>query len=570
MVDYKLINILENIAKLLEIKGENHFKAQAYSNAARRIRDEELDVRELVRKGELADQPGFGKALTEKITDYVENGEMEYYRRITAEIPESLIELTKIGNLGPKRVGNIYKHLGIRNLDELERACNDGTLEQMKGFKSRFIETILNGIRHRKAAHGRFINQQSLALTEDILRELRNNPYVKMISTAGETRRFAELVTQIDYVASADGSRLVSDILEKNNISASPDGTIAGKSPNGIPIRIKNVPATDYFWQLHTETGSEAYIRAFFEYARSKGFDPREDGLYKDGEKLPIESEENIYLAIGLEYLPPELRESAEAVGRAADGDIPRLVEKPDLRGMLHVHSDWSDGRNSLLEMVRAAEELGFEYFAICDHSRTAGYAHGLSIERVFEQHAEIDRITSRGLVGIPVLKGIESDILPDGSLDYPDEVLAEFDIVVASVHSSFRMSKEEMTQRVIKALENPYTTILGHPSGRLLSLRPSYEIDIERVIHTAVDNGKVIEINSNPYRLDLDWRNVIYAKERGLKLAINPDSHKTTTLSDIFYGLNVARKGWLEKSDVINCLEYNEFKEKYVKIRNK
>jgi DNA polymerase (family 10) len=523
-----------------------------------------------VEKGALEDIPGIGKALAQKITDYVQNGEMEYYNRLTAEVPESVLELTKIGNLGTKRVGHIYRHLGIKNLEELERACNDGTLESMKGFGPRFIEIILNGIRHRKASRGRFINQQSLALTEDILHELQQHDSVSLVSTAGQTRRFSELIERIDYVAAAESDEKLIELLAKNNIKTSADGSVSGETPNGIPIRIDTVSEKDFYWRLHCETGSKEYLDAFFEFARSKGFEAGMQTIAKNGESIDFKSEEDIYDMLGLQYVTPELRESADAVGRAAENRIPALIEKSDLRGMLHVHSDWSDGRHSLLDMARSAEELGFEYFAICDHSRTAGYANGLSIERVVEQHNEIDRITSRGLTGIPLLKGIESDILPDGSLDYPEEVLQQFDIIVASIHSMFRMDKQEMTRRIIKAVENPYTTILGHPSGRLLSVRPAYEIDVRKVIDAAAANGKIIEINSNPYRLDLDWRSAIYAKEKGLKMAINPDSHKTTTLTDIFYGVNVARKGWLEKSDVVNCLEYEEFAKKYVKIWQK
>jgi DNA polymerase (family 10) len=570
MTDYNLLKILSNISKLLEIKGENQFKARAYSNAARYIHENDIDIEKAVRNGTLEEIPGVGRALKEKISDYVENGEMEYYRRLTAEVPESLLEITKIGNLGAKRVGKIYRHLGIETLEQLEKACNDGTLENMKGFGPRFIEIILNGIRHRKASRGRFINQQSLALTEDILEELKNDDNVSLISTAGQTRRFGELVERMDYVATAESDKKLIDVLVRNNIKAAADGSVSGETPNGIPVRIKNVPRRDFYWRLHSETGSEEYIGAFIEYACKKGYEADSEELRKNGERIAFESEEKIYDLLGLQYVPPELREFAFAADRAAEGKIPRLIEKSDLRGMLHVHSDWSDGRDTLLDMVRAAENLGFGYFAICDHSRTAGYAHGLSIERVIEQQNEIDRITARGLVGIPVLKGIESDILKDGSLDYPEEILRQFDIIVASIHSNFRMDKEEMTRRIIKAVENPYTTILGHPSGRLLSVRPAYEIDVRRVIDAAVANGKIIEINSNPYRLDLDWRNAIYAKEKGLKMAINPDSHQTRTLTDVFYGINVARKGWLEPSDVVNCLEYEDFAEKYVKIWQK
>ena len=336
---------------------------------------------------------------------------------------------------------------------------------------------------------------------------------------------------------------------------------------SGVKLNIRFVNEEDYVWQLHNSTGNFEYIKAFYEFANQKGYDASPEFLGLNGKKQILKSELELYAMLGLQYVPPELRETADAIIAAQKFQIPTLIEPKDMLGMLHIHTDWSDGKDTIRTMALKSKDLGFQYVAICDHSAYAAYANGLSYPRILQQAAEIDELNAEGL-GIKILKGIESDILPNGDLDYTPEILGMFDIVVASIHSNFRMNKADMTRRIIKAASNPLTTIIGHPTGRLLKTRAGYEIDIDEFTKVCAEFGKVIEINANPYRLDLPWEHAIKAKELGIKFAINPDSHRADTLSDVFIGVKAARKAWLTKDDVINTLTLEEFESKYI-IRN-
>lgn len=570
----KILEILNNLAILLEIKGENPFKANAYSNAAKLIEVKKIDVKKEIEDRTLGEIKGFGKALVSKLTELVNTGKLEYYEKLTQEIPITLIELTKISGLGPKKVSQLWKQLNITTIDELEKACQNGELKKLKGFSEKTEELILNGIEHKKASKGRFIQQAVKKQAEEIWNLLTLINGIDKVSNSGDVRRFTETIQELYFVISyykldnlIDNckSTLKDICFEFTILNDTKNPIIKAKTNLNVPITFHFVPTTEYPIVLHQTTGNKDYLNAFNHYLNKFNFRINNNHLTQKNQIIQIKSEKELYDIVGLQYVEPELRESSRPIEYAINKKLPRLIEINDLKGMIHVHSNWSDGKNSIREMALKSKELGFEYMVLCDHSRSAAYANGLNEERVLSQHKEIDKLNNENL-GITIIKGIESDILNDGSLDYSDNFLQNFEIVIASIHSGFKMSKSEMTKRIIKALKNPYTTMLGHPTGRLLTVRPEYEIDIKQIIDCAVDYGKIIEINSNPYRLDISWEHLIYAKEKGMKTSINPDSHKTSTLTDIFIGVNVARKAWYEPKDVANTYSYLEFLKNFVK----
>ena len=556
MADSKLIKILKNIAILLEIKGENPFKFRAYSTAADILEEENIDIREAVSNNTLSEIKGIGSALTQKITEYVETGKITFYEKLIAEIPESLAEVTKISQIGPKKAKLLWEKLNIKTVNELQKACENDSLSNVKGFSAKSQEMILNSIYHRKASKGLHLQNTAIFEAEAILDFLRSSDNITKAEITGDYRRFCETLQILEFVVESSTINNVALLLSEKYQIETHGNIIEFITQSEIPARIYVSDKKNYYKILHETTGNEQYLKAMDEYCTQ---------LNVESAEIEFDSEEKIYSHFSLQFVPPELRESARAIKNAANTTIPDLIEDKDLKGMLHVHTNWSDGKHTIEQMALAAKSMGFEYIAICDHSKTAAYAGGLSIERVHSQMAEIDNINKQ-IEGITILKGIESDILPDGSLDYPDEILSLFDIVVASVHSNFNMKRTEMTRRLIYALMSPYTTILGHPTGRLLLARNAYELDIHEIIDAAVDLGKVIEINANPYRLDLSWEDSIYAKEKGMKFAINPDSHRYDTMTDVFLGVKSARKAWLTKNDVINCLSIDEFRSKIIK----
>ncbi len=541
--------ILKKLAFLLEIKGENPFKSRAYSNAARIIEEEGINIIQAVKEETIGDIKGFGKALREKITEFVETGRMSYYEKITAEIPESILEIRKIPGLGPRKVKMLYDTLNITGLDSLEEACSDGSIKQIKGFGDKTIEDILTGIAFIRAHKGRFLQEKVRSLAESTADLLRESALFRQVEPSGDIRRYSETIPGIQIIASAyDIPAAMKGVEDRLETERKEGSRIFIKNESGVDISLELCLPDAFPQKLHETTGSGDYIKEFYNYINTKNID-----------LTGIETEKEIYERAGIPYLPPELREGKSALDRALTNGIPELIEEKDLHGMIHLHSTWSDGKNSIKEMALACRDLGFEYMVLTDHSRSSAIANGLDIEKLKQQHSEIDKLNGEDL-GIRIIKGIESDILSDGSLDYPDEILESIDIIIASVHNGFKMSMGAMTKRIINALKNPYTTILGHPTGRLLLSRPPYEVDIKQVIDAAADYGKVIEINSNPYRLDLSWENSLYAKEKGVKLALSPDSHRSDTLDDIFLGVKVARKAWLTNNDIINCLRYEDF----------
>jgi DNA polymerase (family 10) len=557
-INKKIVKILRNISILLQIKGENPFKANAYSNAADIIESLQLDVVELVKNGKLGEIKGFGEALVKKITEFVETGKITFYEKLKSEVPEELVTLTKVPGIGPKKIKVLYEQLGIKTIEDLENACLEGRVAKIKGFSANSQEIILNSIQHIKAWKGKKHQNACFQEAEKLSEILSKIPEVQSFSVVGEMRRYSEIISLIHFLVATEKPEKIVTEMQKNYSVNNLGKEITFETDDELKVKITFSNQADYPWMLHNLTGSEEYLHSFSNFFKER------TGKNFSLEHFPIElarlkSEEEIFEFLGIQYIPPELRENELSIKRAIAHTIPRLVEEKDLRGMIHVHSNWSDGYNTIEQMALAAKELGFEYIVICDHSQTAKYANGLEPERITLQHKEIDELNQKNL-GIKILKGIESDILPDGSLDYDEDTLKKFDLVVASVHSRFKMTKSEMTRRIVYAIMSPYTHILGHPTGRLLLSRESYDVDVKEIIDAAADYGKIIELNANPYRLDLPWEHIIYAKEKGVKIAINPDSHDIYSLSDVFYGVTFARKGWLEKNDVVNCMGFEEF----------
>jgi DNA polymerase (family 10) len=560
--------ILEEIAVLLEIKGENPFKSRAYENAARAILSQSGEIKDLVESGEIRNIKGIGEALAEKITELVTTGRLPYYENLKESIPPGLIEMTAIPGFGPKKIKKVYDELNIKTITELEAAARENRLAQLDGFGAKTEEKILQGIEFLRRHKDRHLFHVVEAAAQPIFDAVKNHPKIIRAELAGSLRRKKETVKDIDIVASAkdkDVEAIMDFFTDRPEVEVitgkgSTKSSVVLKS--GINADLRIVSDKQFPYALHHFTGSAEHNIAMRGRAIKMAMKMSEYGLFKnETELVPCKNESDIFAKLGLAYIPPELREDNGEIAAAAENKIPKLVEERDLRGILHCHSTFSDGRDSIEAMARATRDLGYEYFGLCDHSQIVVYAHGLEPHRVKEQHAVVDDLNKK-LAPFKIFKGTEVDILHDGALDYPDEVLASFDFVVASIHSVLNMTKEEATKRLLRAIENPYVTIIGHPTGRLLLGRDGYPLDMEKIIDAAAEQGVAIELNANPHRLDLDWRYCKYAKEKGVLISINPDAHSVEGLRDMRYGVGIARKGWLEKENILNAMTLNKIDE--------
>lgn len=555
-------NILNEIGLLLELKGENPFKSRAYYNAARIIEVLDEDLEAMVKEGRLRDVKGIGEALEKKITELVTTGKLKYYEELKQSVPLGLVEMLKIPGLGPKKIKTLYDKLGITTIGELEYACIENRLLSLPGFGEKTQKKVLEGIQFIKQFSGHHLYFEAYEEAVRLKEYLESTGLVIRCEIAGSIRRKKEIVKDIDILAtSAQPEKLMECFVNYQGVKdvvAKGDTKTSVVLNSGINADLRVVKDEEFPYALHHFTGSKEHNTAMRHRAKAMGIKMNEYGLFKGDVLIRCASEEEIFEKLNLCYIPPELRENAGEIEAAERGEIPVLVEEKDLKGVFHVHTTYSDGRNSLADIVQRSRELGYSYIAITDHSQSAFYANGLSTERLLEQWEEIEAL-NREYDDIVILKGIEVDILPDGSLDYGDDVLEKFDLVIASIHSHFKMGREEMTRRVVKAIENDHVHIVGHLTGRLLLSRDGYEIDVHEVIEAAREHGKVIEINSSPYRLDLDWRYIKHAKERGVKFAICPDAHSIEGLEDVKYGIGIARKGWLEAKDVINTYEIQQ-----------
>jgi DNA polymerase (family 10) len=553
----EVVRLLEEIADILELRGENPFKARSYRAAARTLEGYSGDFEALVYGGKLGKLKGFGEGITKKVTEYVSTGRMTYSEEIREGFPAGLLNMLRIPGMGPKKVKAIHDELGLSTVEELEKACKENRIAELPGFGKKTEEKILAGIAFLSEHAGRFLFNVAQGAADTIFPVVEKHPAVKRASVGGSLRRCRETIRDIDIVASSTKPEAVIDafcsheFVEHVHAKGRTKSSVLLKA--GINCDLRVVKDAEFPAALAYFTGSREHNTAMRGRAKDRGLKLNEYGLFQGEKRLPCRDEAAMYKKLDLAYVPPEMREDYGEIEAAEKGEIPNLVEKDDIRGTFHCHTDASDGRLTLEELAKAGAEAGFEYIGVADHSRSAAYAGGLSEKDLVRQMDEIDRINEAGKTGCRLLKGIESDILGDGSLDYSDKILSNLDFVIASVHSRFTMSEKEMTERVCRAIRGPCPMILGHPTGRLLLSRDAYAIDLAKVISAAAEARAMIEINSNPHRLDLDWRWCRRAKEAGVMLVISPDAHTADGLQDTYYGVGVARKGWLTAGDILN-----------------
>jgi DNA polymerase (family 10) len=543
---------LRLLSQLMELHNENPFKIKSVANAAFKVDKLPYPVRTKSLE-EIALIDGLGKSMSAKVWELLQTGTMTELQNILNETPEGIVEMLGIKGIGPKKIMVIWKELAIENIGELYYACNENRLIEAKGFGLKTQEEIKKVIEFQMAAHGKFLYAQAEPLVnklqEDLSVWLNSISGSPLLGVAGAYRRCLEILEEIDFVIGAENIQEVLDKIgsfEPLQFDPQEDNTLIALSPFGLKIRICLSSKTDFYRNWFRITGNEDHVAEVLKLAG-------------DG---PFEDEQAIYIKAGLAFVEPELREGLGEIELARTNSLPKLIEYKDLKGSLHNHSTWSDGVHTLEEMaLYCRDHLQLEYLGMCDHSKSAFYANGLNEQRVFGQHQEIDALNAK-LAPFRIFKGIESDILYDGSLDYSDDILKTFDFVVASVHSILRMDEDKATSRLIKAIENPYTTILGHPTGRLLLSRKGYPIDYTKVIDACAANNVVIEINANPLRLDLDWRWHQYALNKGVLLSVNPDAHRIEGFHDMRYGILIGRKGGLQAKQCLNAFSLAQISE--------
>lgn len=565
MDKHELAAILEEIGTLLTIKGENPFKIRAYHNAARAIENLEEDINKIVEKKALGEIPGIGERLSKKITTIVKTGRLPYYEKLKRSIPEGLLELLKVPGLGGKKIKILYEKLKIKTVKDLLEACQKGKIANLKGFGIKTQENILNGITKIKTYGQRFLWWDAQAIALPLLKKIAAFKDVKKVEMAGSFRRKLETVGDLDILAASRSPlKVINTFIKqpfiKKVISKGP--TKASVLLNeGIQVDFRVVSEEEFSFGLIYFIGSKEHNIVIRQMAKKLGLSLSEYGFEPIDHKKPIfpkrykPTEDEIYRILGLCYMPPEIRENMGEIEAALKKQLPTLVEEKDIRGDLHCHTTASDGHSTLKEMVLAAQKLGWEYIGISDHSKSSFQAGGMDEEQLLSQIETIYRLNKSKKFSTYIFSGLECDILKNGKLDFPDSVLKKLDYVIASVHSSFSLDEKAMTARLIRAIENPYTKIVGHVTGRLLLLRDPYKVDLTKVIDACIQNGKIMELNAHPRRLDMDWRYWHKAKEKGLKCIINTDSHFTSDLLHYKAGVNVARKGWLEKKDILNTL---------------
>jgi len=560
----EIIGVFENIARLLELKGENPFKIRAYLHASKALETLAEPLEKLIAEERLVAVDGIGKATAEKIATLSTTGRLDYYNDLRDEFPPDILTIFDVQGLGGKKIKVLWDSLKIHSITGLERACKDGRVATLPGFGEKTATNILKAIEHMRSHAGEFRYGDIAALAGSLLEDLRTRPDVGQAQIAGSFRRKKEIVRDLDFLVSTKNPEAVMEFFTTHPLVESILAHGATKSSvilkNGIQCDLRAVTAAEFPFALNYFTGSKEHNVRMRSRALSRGWSLNEYRFSAaEGrelrEALPVIQEEaDIYRALDLDPIEPELRENHGEIEAAEKHALPRLIEWSNLRGAFHNHTTESDGRSSLEDMVAAAKELGLEYLGIADHSKASFQANGLDEKRLAAQVARIAEINASEKE-IHIFVGTECDILKDGSLDFSDEILASLDYVVGSIHSSFTMPAAEMTKRIIRAIENPHITMLAHPTGRLLLGREPYQLDIPAILDAAAATGTFIELNANPRRLDLDWRWWQMAKEKGVKCVINPDAHSTAGLQDLIFGIGIARKGWLTKDDVLNTL---------------
>ena len=560
----EIADVFENIARLLELKGENPFKVRAYTHAARALETLSEPLETLIAEDRLTAVDGIGKATGEKIAELSTHGRLDYYDNLREEFPPDILTLFDIQGLGAKKIKVLWDTLKVHSVTNLERACKDGSVAGLPGFGEKTAANILKGIEHMRSHAGEFRFGDVAQIAEGLLDDLRGHPDVNLAQIAGSFRRKKEIVRDLDFIVSTKHPEAVMAFFTAHPLVENVLAHGATKSSvilkSGIQCDLRAVTGPEFPFALNYFTGSKEHNVRMRSRALSRGWSLNEYRFSAaEGRELQqplpeIHEEADIYRALDLDPVEPELREDRGEIDAAEKHKLPHLIEWSNLRGTFHNHTTASDGRATLEDMVAAAKELGLEYLGIADHSKASFQANGLDEKRLAAQVARIAELNAADN-DFRIFAGTECDILKDGTLDFPDEVLATLDYVVASIHSSFTMPEAEMTKRIIRAMENPHVTMLGHLTGRLLLSREPYQVNIPAILDAAAATGTIIELNANPRRLDMDWRWWPLAREKGFKCAINPDAHSTAGLQDLIFGVGIARKGWLTKNDVINTL---------------
>jgi len=577
MTKSQIAEVLEEIATLLELKDENPFKIRAYANAARSLETFGGNLSDLQDEEALAKIPGIGKAIAAKVKELAGTGKLKYLEELRAEFPAAILELFSISGLGAKKIKALYEQLHISSIEQLREACESGRVARLPGFGETTQAKICTAIEQRAKHSGYFQFGQIAAETESLRRDLAAHPDALQVDVAGSYRRRREIVRDVDLVVATKKPAAITEFFIKHALAES----IIAQGPTKTSVRLRSgiqcdlrvVTSAEYPFALNYFTGSKEHNIEMRSRALQRGWtlneyrlarlppDPKAKkarggrAIKRPTVKIPtVRDEADLYRALGLDFIPPELRENCGEFEAAEKHSLPRLIEQDNLRGTFHCHTVASDGHNSLEEMASAAQKLGLEYLGIAEHSKSSIQAHGIDAAKLRAQVAAIRKMNKK-FDGFRLFAGVECDILRDGTLDFDDEILAELDFAVASIHSVFNLSEAEMTKRIIRAMENPFITILGHLTGRLLLKRDPYLVDIPAVLEAAAATGTWIELNAAPKRLDLDWRWWPLAKQQGVKCVINPDAHRTERLQDLWFGVGIARKGWLTKSDVMNCL---------------
>jgi DNA polymerase (family 10) len=560
------------MADLLDLESDNPFRSRSFRSGARALEGLSGDLSSLVEKGELTSVKGVGDSIAEIIADLVNIGGTSRLDELLAVIPDGVRAMLGVPGLGPKKIRVIWKEMEIEDLEELAEACEEGRLASFKGFGSKTEEKILQGIDYLQSVSGMFLRVECERVAAQLLEYMKTCSAVKRVELAGSYRRAKEVMKDLDLVVStADPAAVVEHICSWNSdaeIIARGESKTSLRCSNGLGVDFRMVEESQFPSALCHFTGSKEHNTALRALAKKQGLKLNEYGVFRGDELIECASEEDIHRVLGLDFIHPELRENFGEVEQAADSSLPELVEEKDIQGLVHLHTEYSDGEASIEQMVEAARARGLSYMGVTDHSQSAFYAGGLKPADVKRQHEEIDRLNA-SLKDFRIFKGIESDILADGSLDYEDDVLELFDFVIASLHSSFNQPFEEMTERVLRAISNPYTTMIGHVTTRLLLRRDGVALDMERVLSAASEEGVVVEVNANPRRLDLDWRHGPRARELGLLTSINPDAHTVAGVADIRFGVGVARKAGFEAGRVVNTLDADSFGEFISKRRS-
>ena len=570
MTKSEIAVVLEQIATLLELKGENPFKIRAYTNAARAIETFGGNVPDLQDEEAVAKIPGIGKSIALKIKELAATGSLKYLEELSAEFPSGIMELFSLSGLGAKKIRALYDQLGISSIEQLQKACEEGRVAELPGFGQTTQQKLCDAIAKRAAHAGAFQFGEVAAEAETLRADLAAHPDALQVDVAGSYRRRKEIVHDLDLLAATKKPEaitkfFVSHPLVESIIAQGPTKSSV-RLRSGVQCDLRVVSTAEYPFALAYFTGNKEHNIELRSRALKRGWtlneyrlaplppDPKAKKKIQP-QKIPnVRDEAELYRAVDLDFIPPELRENWGEFEAAEKHSLPRLIEKENLRGTFHCHTTASDGHNSLEEMAEAAQALGLEYLGIADHSRSQIQAHGLDEKRLLAQVAAIRKLNKK-FNGFRLFAGVECDILRDGSLDFPDELLSQLDFVVASIHSALGLSEADMTRRMVRAMENPFVTMLAHPTGRLLLKREPYKIDVPKILDAAERTGTWIELNAAPKRLDLDWRWWPMAKQKGVKCVINPDAHRTERLQDLWFGIGVARKGWLTKDDVMNCL---------------